>query len=1398
MLEGTNKSYAPQNEEENSHADTHACTSELTTSEKHSIPTVDQQVIDLSHCTQMPDEQLLDVSSVTDVESKERDEARHSEDAVKILHEQEIRLPQMPEMPQTDNTSGGVIDDATESTKIFSEASVDRAEIRDTNQSVLAVKSTDDATKDIVFEVSGQGNEADHVHDTEKPQLSDTERLNTAQADVYEIEGQEKDDLKAGTRKTGPQEAGLFSEMEDSESSSQSLQHELHAAFDSQPEQNNTSFNSGGNTSKLGSSQEKSMETMLEGTDKSDSPQIKDAVHVKQNEHFGPLAGISEFSSSSLHSSPAADGQLVESIPSERPDEGLPSVSSSVAENKESDENTELFRQDGRSWGNDLFSESHVEAENAEYPTTTEITAEESSSREHTEVESSVEQSPKKELAASGEQNENFNPFEVTGAKQSEDVVNKEHEELINPKQVQDLLQIDTEPQTLPSEINAPLDSQSQDNPQSIKDETLTAPNPIGSRRKLGSSRRHKGRQQAKEEAVENTRADEASETPSMSLASETARQEELTGLKSPEKIRNTSAVNDDEKLPEKDTSSTDSSAVVTADMSSRSDDDFLESNKDVDDKEEKPVKETENLSHLTGHDTVKMDLMQPTQASVWKDISHHDDSENARPSTVDTSAQEEASQLKNTEDAVGQDVDVQQTNDTIETVGAESSMDKQAKGEAAEKDSTNKVDALQEMNLSHELVSEPVGDVESGISTAMDAPKSQEEKTQSDQSKNLQVKSDQKRRKMGSTRRSQLNRKQEGEADNKGETTESEANARADVRNLDETQDVKELVLTAEVSQNEDAPTLLGAFYKKPKEGEESGSAHDEGHRPGSSSNVIPGRDGLMAPEPSASRSEEAVDPDGKDGERNVDVHVEPSSAETQITPVIAGRDRRSLDQLLPLNTETTAHTGTTGGSSALGVTTESTRNDDERPQSATQDQESKEQKPNTVIEEVQIPEMKNASPNLTPTSRRRKMGSTRRNLGSRTREEGSRQKQDEDNEATETEIIAGGIKTVPGIKETELQLHTEHKEGDPEHQRLLETVEHSQVGESQSAPPAQQTVEENPVSQGQLLETEQLTPSYLPSTSPKKDATSASGSRRRKMGSHRKSRGLQGYGDQTEEREGGLDAQKETDVGNIAEEGGVKASGEESAGLRRISEVDDKKPTSDVISKVGEPPRPASEKTPFQPPRAEAHLGREQFSLAGEPRAAGLKSASYHVVMIGDSSVGKTSFMKRAQTGKFSLDIPASIGLDSCMWTVVVDGKPVVLEIWDTAGQERFRSITRHVFHRAQAFLLMYDITCTESFSAVSYWANCIQESAAEDVTVLLLGNKSDCAKRQVQTEQGEILAKEYRFEFMECSAATGENVVQSLETVARMLNQRIGTTEEAAALQQQAAPRKTSTCC
>lgn len=43
--------------------------------------------------------------------------------------------------------------------------------------------------------------------------------------------------------------------------------------------------------------------------------------------------------------------------------------------------------------------------------------------------------------------------------------------------------------------------------------------------------------------------------------------------------------------------------------------------------------------------------------------------------------------------------------------------------------------------------------------------------------------------------------------------------------------------------------------------------------------------------------------------------------------------------------------------------------------------------------------------------------------------------------------------------------------------------------------------------------------------------------------------------------------------------------------------------------------------------------------------------------MVLVGESSVGKSSFMKRALSGKFALDIPASVGKAVIFWIVLIN---------------------------------------------------------------------------------------------------------------------------------------------
>ncbi|KFP77810.1 Ras-related protein Rab-44, partial [Apaloderma vittatum] len=173
------------------------------------------------------------------------------------------------------------------------------------------------------------------------------------------------------------------------------------------------------------------------------------------------------------------------------------------------------------------------------------------------------------------------------------------------------------------------------------------------------------------------------------------------------------------------------------------------------------------------------------------------------------------------------------------------------------------------------------------------------------------------------------------------------------------------------------------------------------------------------------------------------------------------------------------------------------------------------------------------------------------------------------------------------------------------------------------------------------------------------------------------------------------------------------------------------------------------------------------------GSPEASLDPDHLYNVLFVGDSHVGKTSFLYRLHADTFNPHLTATVGMDYQVKNIIVDNKHFALRLWDSAGQERYRSVTKQFFRKADGVVLMYDITSERSFADVWYWLSCVQEGAEDRVPVLLLGNKTDCAaERQVSTKEGERLAKEHQLIFYECSAASGHNVSESMVSLIRLL--------------------------
>ena len=171
------------------------------------------------------------------------------------------------------------------------------------------------------------------------------------------------------------------------------------------------------------------------------------------------------------------------------------------------------------------------------------------------------------------------------------------------------------------------------------------------------------------------------------------------------------------------------------------------------------------------------------------------------------------------------------------------------------------------------------------------------------------------------------------------------------------------------------------------------------------------------------------------------------------------------------------------------------------------------------------------------------------------------------------------------------------------------------------------------------------------------------------------------------------------------------------------------------------------------------------------------------FKVVVIGDSGVGKSNLLSRFTRNEFNLESKSTIGVEFATRTVSMEGKTIKAQIWDTAGQERYRAITSAYYRGAVGALVVYDITKDVSFTNVSKWlaelkarrrrqiarrrrrrrrAPPAQENATADITMMLVGNKTDLASaRAVPTDQAKAFVEENGISFLEASALNSTNV-------------------------------------
>ena len=167
------------------------------------------------------------------------------------------------------------------------------------------------------------------------------------------------------------------------------------------------------------------------------------------------------------------------------------------------------------------------------------------------------------------------------------------------------------------------------------------------------------------------------------------------------------------------------------------------------------------------------------------------------------------------------------------------------------------------------------------------------------------------------------------------------------------------------------------------------------------------------------------------------------------------------------------------------------------------------------------------------------------------------------------------------------------------------------------------------------------------------------------------------------------------------------------------------------------------------------------------------------YKVLLLGDTTVGKTCFLMKYTDKTFQDIHMATIGLDYRLKSMKLkSGKNIKLQIWDTAGQDRFRAITKNYYKGSHGIILIYDVTNVQTFENVKQWVSQIREEASPNVIIYIAGNKIDMEEeRKVNKEEGEKLAEELGFPFVETSAKSGININETFEDLVERIDKIYG---------------------
>ena len=159
-----------------------------------------------------------------------------------------------------------------------------------------------------------------------------------------------------------------------------------------------------------------------------------------------------------------------------------------------------------------------------------------------------------------------------------------------------------------------------------------------------------------------------------------------------------------------------------------------------------------------------------------------------------------------------------------------------------------------------------------------------------------------------------------------------------------------------------------------------------------------------------------------------------------------------------------------------------------------------------------------------------------------------------------------------------------------------------------------------------------------------------------------------------------------------------------------------------------------------------------------------------SVNIMLLGNTAVGKTTFLQQYINKTFRDIGISTVGVDSETVNVVIDNEKEVTT--NTAGQEKFQAVFKSHYQKADGIILIYSVEERETYDKIQEWMNSIKNSSRRETVIFLVSNKNDLPedKKIVKSEEGREIAQSFQIPFYEITSKSYDQVSKVVHDIVK----------------------------